>query len=124
MDNEKWLTKKRIAAIVLMAVLVVIPAILATISILSYTIFAPEEVLVVESAELYGSRVRVRVRNTTTGTVFLASEYKNGTLVTHIKILSVPPRGKACFMLSGAYAPGDQVKLVTREGDQIIFEVQ
>ncbi|MBU7009819.1 MAG: hypothetical protein HXS46_03965 [Theionarchaea archaeon] len=124
MDNQKWLTKKRIAAIVLMAVLVVIPAILATISILSYTIFAPEEVLMVESAELYGSKVWVCVRNTTTGTVFLASEYKNGTLVTHTKTLSVPPRGRARFMLSGAYAPGDQVKLVTREGDQIIFEVQ
>jgi len=85
---------------------------------------AEAEQIVLESQDLSSTTLTVYLRNATSTGAILDAEYQDGTLIAQGIGTQIVANSVTQVVLSGAYAVGDEVTLVTREGTQIKFKVK
>jgi flagellin-like protein len=134
MNILRWLKKKKgvspVIAVVLMIAVAVAIAVIVYAWASGFTSektgaeSAEAEQLVLEQQSLSGTTLTVYIRNSTSTGATLDAEYKNGALVASGLNTAIAPDAVTTIALTGTYAVGDEVTLVTEEGTQIKFKVK
>ncbi|MBU7047536.1 MAG: type IV pilin [Theionarchaea archaeon] len=134
MNILKWLKKKKgvspVIAVVLMIAVAVAIAVIVYAWASGFTSektgaeSAEAEQLVLESQRLSGGVLTICIRNATSTDAVITTEYQNGSLVTTALGTTIPGNEVFCFDLTGTYAVGNDVMVVTSEGTQIKFKVR
>jgi hypothetical protein len=82
------------------------------------------EMIVVDDVILHeDGRVEVCLRNLSSFEVTIDTVYRNDTLLSISLDHTMPASSEECIFLEGPFAPNDTIKLITKEGTQIMFTV-
>jgi flagellin-like protein len=135
--------EKKAVSPVIAVVLMVAIAVAITVIVYAWTSgFVSEEVvqkcldaesIVLESIRLSGTNLIVHIRNKDPSNIVMDAVYVNGHMMANNIDITMNSDSVTLFDLSaiinanggdGSFQPGDKVKLVTKAGTQIVFDVK
>jgi flagellin-like protein len=126
--------KKKAVSPVIAVVLMIAVAVAITITVYAWTSgfvsskasheSANAETMVLESVHLSGTNLTVNIRSKVPFTIVMDTVYINGSLQANGTNKIINPRTVTTWNLPGNYQVGDNVKLVTDRGTQMIFVIK
>lgn len=126
MKISQWSTKKKVVVLLIVVAVLVLIQVAVAVNIAVNTYKRATEfhsVLQIENQVLSGTTLTVYIRNTSSTTIVLHAEYKNHALVASDMNTTLPPDTITPVTLSGNYAAGDNVVLMTKDGMMKAFTV-